>query len=263
VLRRSELHGEDLGETQMGRFNSRKRKFLAVLLVALVAVIVAGLAENQGTSSSKGTEETNGPASFIGHASNAVVFIQWTRSGRTVTGSLREAITKRLAGSGVTSDDHAFTGVVDGKGLTLNIQGGESTAYVGEIENSGFRLTVPGKGSSLITINFEPGEVASYDSAEKELLLSEYSSPCSLYVTGHEVRVAFNGAAAAEECASLVQKMPSTEWTTEAQQAANSSELPIVCELTNRTNEHAVVTDGGGQEYGHQTCNQLSGEGWG
>jgi hypothetical protein len=244
----------------MGRFNSRKQKLLAVLVVTLVAVLAIGIVENQGTSS-KGTEETNGPASFIGRASNAVVFIQWTRSGRTVTGSLREAITKRLAGSGVTSDDHAFTGVVDGKGLTLNIQSAESTAYVGEIENSGFRLTVPGKGSSLITINFEPGEVASYDSAEKELLLSEYSTPCSLYVVGHEVRVSFTGTNAAEECAGLVQKESSTEWTTEAQPGTASQ--PVACELTNGANEHAIITDEGSQFYGQQACKQLSGEGWG
>src|SRR5450631_3825914 len=106
---------------------SRKRKIIAVLVIVLAAVIAVGVFGNQGSSSSSnssglgagestanGTEETNGPASFVGHATNAVLFVQWTRSGQSVTGSLREAITKKPAGSGLTSTDKAFTGVIDG-----------------------------------------------------------------------------------------------------------------------------------------------------
>jgi hypothetical protein len=64
-------------------------------------------------------------------------------------------------------------------------------------------LTVPGQGTPLIKINFEPGEAAAYDAATKELLLSEDGSPCSLYVAGREVRVSFSGTNAAEGCAAL------------------------------------------------------------
>lgn len=160
---------------------SRKRRIFVLplaLVVALVAVYAVGVVKDNGSSSStsggtststaKGAEEANGPASFIGHASNAVMFIQWTRSGRSVTGSLREAIEK--AGTlSLESADRSFTGVIAGKGITLNLSGalGESTAYVGEVEENGFKLTVPGQGSGLITINFEPGEVSGYDAATK------------------------------------------------------------------------------------------------
>jgi hypothetical protein len=251
---------------------SRKRWLLVVLLALLVAVAVVGLVSSKGSSSpggtsagtgtAQGTEDTNGPASFIGHASNAVMFIQWTRSGGNVSGSLREAITK--SGSlGVENADRAFTGVIAGKGVTLNVHGalGESTAYVGEIKENGFTLTVPGKGSNLITISFAPGEVSGYDEATKQLLLSRFPSPCSLYVASHEVRVSFSGPNSAEDCAAFVEKAGNTEWTTAPQEAAANG--GVVCELVNRTNEKAVITDNGGQAYGKEACNQLSGEGWG
>lgn len=258
----------------MSWLRSRKGRalvFVLALVVALVAVYAVGSVKNNSTSSSsnaptstaKGAEEANGPASFIGHASNAVMFIQWTRSGGSVTGSLREAIAK--AGTlSLESADHAFTGVIAGKGITLNLSGGPSdgTAYVGEVRESGFQLTVPGRGSSLITINFEPGEVSGYDEATKELLLAKYPSPCSLYVVGHEVRVSFTGPNSAEACASFVQHArSSTEWTAAPQSGAASGS--VVCEVQNRANEKAAITDNGGQSYGKEASNQLSGEGWG
>ncbi|HEY4451357.1 MAG TPA: hypothetical protein VGN13_07155 [Solirubrobacteraceae bacterium] len=263
-------------------FGSRKRKALAALVVLLVAVVVVGVVADNNTSSpsgsangsgasssgsgsgsAQGTENTNGPASFIGHASNAVMFIQWTRSGPNVTGSLREAITK-TSSLGLESDSKAFTGVIAGNGITLNVHGalGEGPAYVGEIKQNGFMLTVPGQGSNLITISFAPGEVSGYDEATKQLLLSRYPSPCTLYVSGHEVRVAFTGPKSAEDCAAFVQKASGgTEWTTAPQEGAQNG--GVVCEVTNLANEKAVVTDNGGQSYGKEACTQLSGEGWG
>ncbi len=259
----------------MNPFGSRKGRvlsFLIALVLALVVVYAAGAIKDNSassgsgssasTSTAKGTEETNGPASFIGHASNAVMFIQWTRSGQNVTGSLREAI-KKAGASSLESTDRAFTGVIDGKGLTLTVKGalGESSALVGDVTEHGFTLTLPGQGSNLITITFEPGEVAGYNEATKQLIIAQYPSPCSLYVSGHEVRVSFTGPNSPEQCASFVQKAGNTEWTTAPQTGAESG--GVVCEVQNRNNEKAIVTDNGGQSYGKEACTQLSGEGWG
>jgi hypothetical protein len=253
----------------MGLGSGKRRflVFLVVLVLVLIAVYAVGALKDNGSSgtplspAAKGAEETNGPGSFIGHASNAVMFIQWTRSGQNVTGSLREVLTKEPAGSGVTSTGHAFTGVVNGSGLTLDIRGLEDTAYVGETKGEGFNLSVPGKSKQLITIEFEPGDVPAFNEATKQLQLSEYSSPCSLYVPGHDVRVSFTGQNSAEECASLVAKMPETGWTTEPQ--SETEQQPVACEVTSRTNEQAVITDAGSQGLGQEACRQLSGEGWG
>jgi hypothetical protein len=259
----------------MNPFGSRKGRifsFLITLAIALVVVYAVGALKTNSVSSSssnspptqtaKGAEETNGPASFIGHASNAVMFIQWTRSGQNVTGSLREAI-KKTGSLGLESTDKSFTGVIDGKGLTLTLQAalGESSSLVGEVKEPGFTLTLPGRGSSLITVSFEPGEVSGYNEATKQLVIAQYPSPCSLYVAGHEVRVSFTGSNAAEQCANFVQKAGNTEWTIASQAAAESAS--VVCEVTNQHNEKATVTDGGGQSYGKEACTQLSGEGWG
>ena len=259
---------------ELGSWKGRFLGFVVVLVVAVIAVYAAGAIKNNSatapTNSSSSpppedvqtSEETNGHASFIGHASNAVMFIQWTRSDSDVTGSLREAIEKRDSLS-LESDDRAFTGVIVGQGITLNLHGalGESAAYVGEVRESGLKLTVPGQGSNLITVSFEPAGVTEYDEATKRLLLSLYPSPCALYVQGHDVRVAFTGPNTPEDCAGFIEKAQNTEWTATPQTGAESG--AVVCELENHANEKVVITDTGGQEYGQEACRQLSGEGWG
>lgn len=262
-----------------GRFGSwrgRAGAFLIALVLALVIIYAVGAIRNNsspslnfssassGTEATKpsGAEVTNGSASFIGHASNAILFIQWTRNGESVTGSLQEAITKRPAGSGLSSENKPFSGSIHGNGLTLNVQGSEASAYTGEVKGSGFVLTLPGQGSTLTTIHFTPGEVSTYNSGTHELLVSEYSSPCDLYVVGHNVRMEVTGPSAAEDCAGFVQKAGSrAEWTTTPQ--TGTQENGVVCEVENRSNEKAIITDTGDQEYGHEACEQLSGEGWG
>jgi hypothetical protein len=241
---------------------SWKRRLLAGLVLLLAALVAVGaVAAKRDSGGAQGTEDTNGPGSFVGHATNAVMFVQWTRAGETVTGSLREAIQKKPAGSGLNAADHAFTGVIHGNGITLDLSGAESTTYVGEVSGNNFNLTLPGQGSTLIKVEFAPGEVTTYNEATKELLLSEYQSPCSLYVVGHEARVSFTGANAAEQCAGLVAKQPGVEWTTEPQ--ANTEGQPVACELVNRADEQVRITDEGSQYYGGLACKQLSGEGWG
>lgn len=240
------------------------------LILALVIVYAIGAIKNNSPSSSvgsassspSGAEVTNGSAAFIGRASNAILFVQWTRNGASVTGSLQEAITKRPSGSGLSSENKPFSGSIHGNGLTLNVQGSEASAYTGEVKGSGFTLTLPGRGSTLTTISFTPGEVSTYNSDTHELLVSEYSSPCNLYVVGHNVRMEVTGPNAAEDCASFVQMADSrAEWTTAPQ--TDTQENGVVCEVQNRSNETAVVTDTGGQEYGREACEQLSGDGWG
>lgn len=221
-------------------------------------------ARERGIGGGTSSVNTQGAASFIGKASNAVMFIQWTRAGQTVTGSLREAITK-INSLGLNTTDRSITGVVDGNGITLNAHGelGENTSYVGETKENGFTLTVPGEHSSLININFAPSDDASYGNATKQLILSSIPSPCSLYVTNHEVHVSFHGQDSAEDCANFIQGAGNTEteWTTVPQEGVAYGS--VVCELANNANEKAIITDGGGQVYGKEACAQLSSEGWG
>ena len=92
------------------------------------ALILVGCGGSSQVSSSVG--------SYIGHASNAAVFIQWTRSGDSLSGSLQEAITKES---------------------------------VGRLSGTGFTMTWPDTQHGLISIMFAPSEVAGYDAAVRAL----------------------------------------------------------------------------------------------
>jgi hypothetical protein len=186
-----------------------------------------------------------------------VLFIQWTRADCSVTGSMRETITKRGVAAG---EGKSFTGVVNGQGLSLQVAGGET--LVGRFSGSAFSLSVPGSGGSLTTVDFSPASVNEYDEGVHQPALSEYESPCTLYVSGHDAKIEFSGTQAPAQCAHFVQRLPEAGWSTEAQTQAAARE--VVCELTNATNhEPAVVTDTGDKAYGTEACNALSGEGWG
>jgi hypothetical protein len=89
----------------------------------------------------------------------------------------------------------------------------------------------------------------------------EYTSPCSLYVKGHNALLTITGSEAAADCERFVSRSDQPFWTTEAQ--APTGAQTVVCEVTNDAQEHALVTDTGGHEYGSEACTQLSGEGWG
>jgi hypothetical protein len=123
------------------------------------ALILVGCGGSGQVSSSVG--------SYIGHASNAAVFIQWTRSGDSLSGSLQEAITKEGEGGGVESSSRAFAGTINGKGLTLTLHEAlnSTSALVGRLSGTGFTMTWPGTQHGLISITFAPGEVAGYDAA--------------------------------------------------------------------------------------------------
>jgi hypothetical protein len=104
------------------------------------ALILVGCGDSSQVSSSFG--------SYIGHASNAAVFIQWTRSGDSLSGSLQEAMAKEGEGGGVESSSRAFTGTINGKGLTLTLHEAldSTSALVGRLSARGFTDLFDGGG---------------------------------------------------------------------------------------------------------------------
>ncbi len=119
-----------------------------------------------------GSTGSSGAAAYVGRASNAVVFIQWTRADNNLSGSLQEAIAKEGEGSGLESSSRAFSGTVDGNGLTLTLNEGlgSTKALVGQMTGkTGFTMTYPGTGHRLITIPFAPGTVTEYNTDVREL----------------------------------------------------------------------------------------------
>jgi hypothetical protein len=137
---------------------------LTRLAVALLGALALGVATG-GCGSKEGAR---GVASYVGRASNAVVIIQWKRTGNTVSGSLQEAILKHAEGSETSS---AFTGTVSGIGLTLNLKEGlgATKRLVGQLTPSGLTLTFPGVGKRLTVIRFAPGEGNDFAAAVRKL----------------------------------------------------------------------------------------------
>ncbi len=135
----------------------------------LSALLASGAAALVLSACGSGGESAAG--SYVGRASNARVFIQWTRAGNSLTGSLQEAIAKEGEGAGVESSSRAFTGTTANNGLTLTLNEGlgSTKALVGRMTGQGFVLTFPGAHHGLITITFAPGQVSDYNAAVDEL----------------------------------------------------------------------------------------------
>jgi hypothetical protein len=196
-----------------------------------------------------------------------VFFIQWDRSSASINGSFQYAVTASPAGDGTSIEDESFTGTISGNGLTMNVtpSGGSPATYVGTVNDSGFTLSYPGAQEAVITLNFSEGGADVYNYAVAVLADGEYSTPCSIYVQGHDARLTISGPDAASECATFVQQYTTQDgdapWTTEAQ--ASPGDLTDVCSLTDASGlDTVVVEDDGGQLYGGQACDVLDGEGW-
>ena len=138
---------------------------LTRLAAALLCILTLGVA-TAGCGSKKGSA---GPVeSWVGRASNAVVIIQWTRSGNNLSGSLQEAIIAKGEGS---ETSRGFAGTLSGRGLKLNLNEGlgSTKSLVGHLTAGGFTLTVPGAGNRLTLIRFAPGEGADFAAAVRKL----------------------------------------------------------------------------------------------
>ena len=110
-----------------------------------VAMVACALLAGCGSSGAGGSPKSGkGADTFVAHTPNAVMLVRWTRTGRSVSGSLTEAIAKR-GRRGVSSAAKSFTGTINGRGLSLQL-GGE--ALVGQFEGGGFSLTLPGAEAS-------------------------------------------------------------------------------------------------------------------
>src|SRR5437763_8592410 len=221
-----------------------------------VAMVACALLAGCGSSGAGGSPKSGkGADTFVAHTPNAVMLVRWMRTGRSVSGSLTEAIAKR-GRRGVSSAAKSFTGTINGRGLSLQL-GGE--ALVGQFEGGGFSLTLPGAEASAVAIRFEPGQIAEYERGAEKLALAEYPSPCTLYLSGREAEVEFRGPGAARHCEQFVRRFSAQAWTTT--EPAAPPEKRTVCSLA-RGDESVVVTDGGGQQQGREDCTSLSREGW-
>lgn len=240
--------------------DSRILSRFGAIIVALI-VAVAGCGSNASSQ--------NGTASFLATRSNAVIFIQWTRSGAAISGSIELTGPGSPPGTEVSTQQSAFTGTIAGGGLTLQL---EQTLYLattltGRIRGPGITLTFPGANNSLVPVTFAPDTTAAYNRAVHVLQISEYPSPCMLYVDKDpHVAVIITGPNAPSDCASFVQAGTADDatWTTEPPTAVLTT--TTACNLSSATDRAIVDSNGPGfdgfQTDGQQACNTLEDQGW-
>jgi hypothetical protein len=111
---------------------------------------------------------SSGPSSgsYVGRASNAAVYVQWTRKDSKVTGDLNQALLQGSSGqTTVSAESVAFTGVVNGSSITLTLnQGlGSTTNLTGTLHSSRLSLDYPGQNGSVITIPMPSANATAYN----------------------------------------------------------------------------------------------------
>ncbi len=106
----------------------------------------------------------SGPTSFVGKASNSVIFVEWTREGSRLEGTFRQALIK--PGDPTTVDENAapLSGTVSGSDVTLRI-GGEllGRTMTGKLDGSTLELRMDGAAGGILDVKFEEGESDDYN----------------------------------------------------------------------------------------------------
>jgi len=110
------------------------------------------------TSREQSPEQTQ--RGYLSGASNGVLFIQWTRTGGTVTGTFSEAYIDPSSPTQVQTESDSFTGIISGSSVTLNLG---DVHWTGTLNGSTLILNHSASDGSIMTSTFQPATVAEYD----------------------------------------------------------------------------------------------------
>jgi hypothetical protein len=133
----------------------RVRSSALAVIVLLAAVGVTGCGGDDG------------PASFVGRASNAAVLVKWARSGDDLSGALTQARIDASDPYAVATDHVGFTGKIDGSAVSLRLsQGlGIETTLTGKLAGSDLALDFPGEDGEITTVRFRKATADDYNIA--------------------------------------------------------------------------------------------------
>jgi hypothetical protein len=110
----------------------------------------------------------DGPAGFVGKASNAVVYVSWTRSNDALSGQLTQARAADDVTKGTVDTERVgFDGTVDGSAVSLRLNEGLGTTstLTGRLDGDTLALDYPGSDGGVITINLHKGDSSAFNSA--------------------------------------------------------------------------------------------------
>ena len=133
---------------------------LGEALPRLRAGLVAVPATTTPAPPAQSTAVANG---LLASPSNGVLFIQWTRTGETVRGTVSEAYTNLNDPTHPTVESHSFSGVISGHSVTLTLDDG--TNWNGTLSGKDVTLSLPANDGTLQPFTFSPGTVTEYNAA--------------------------------------------------------------------------------------------------
>lgn len=109
-----------------------------------------------------------GPAGYVGRASNAVVYVSWTKSEDALSGQLTQArADDDVAKGAVDTVRVGFDGTIDGKGVSLRLDEGLGTTstLTGRLDGDTLALDYPGRDGAIITIKLHEGDSGAFNTA--------------------------------------------------------------------------------------------------
>jgi hypothetical protein len=144
-----------------------------VVILAAGATAVVLVYEHyrpQASSPHAGSNQTLHPNNSASHAgylsadSSGVMYVQWTRSGDTISGSLTQS---SLQSGKIKAQNDAFTGTISGSGVTLVFgQGsGVNTNITGTFSSSQLSLSFPQTDGSMSQVDLAAASLSDYNLA--------------------------------------------------------------------------------------------------
>ena len=133
--------------------------------IAAIAAVIA-LAGGAGLVASRSLS-SSGPSGYLDASSSLALFVQMTRNGGQLAGTITEAYIASSDPGQVQTAHSSFTGIASGSSVTLTFDSGlfGATNVTGTLSGSTPVPTAPGKGGSLADYTFHTAAVGGYNHA--------------------------------------------------------------------------------------------------
>ncbi|WP_052207226.1 hypothetical protein [Sinomonas humi] len=151
----------------MSRFSPRSL-VAPIALLALATAALTGCSPSSTTSGASSPTQNaadNSVGGWVGTAQGAAMFLQWTRNGDNVTGSLVETNIQSSDTTKTQNYNDSFTGTISGSSATLTFSGvlGATSNLSASLQGGNIIMSFPQSNGTIDTVTMTPGSVAQYN----------------------------------------------------------------------------------------------------
>lgn len=111
-------------------------------------------------------ESQNTQSGYVASSSNIAMYIRWTETDSKLMGQLQMAA---LVNNEISSSTHSFTGIINGKDISINFSGSKWTdnlagmTWTGTLNGDTLTLDYPAKDGTLQNIPFNSGSIDDFN----------------------------------------------------------------------------------------------------